>query len=106
LEAVIAGFAQPDQHELLAPYATKYFAMIDHVFVHRSPESRRQIVTGLYPHTQFDRSTLGATDEWLARARHPILLRRMVLEGRAGVARAIRARATDREAGERSTAVA
>ena len=97
LAAVIAGFSQPDQHELLAPYVARYFAVIDDVFTHQSPETRKQIVTGLYPHTQIDQSTLDATDEWLARPQRPPLLRRMVLEGRDGIARAMRARAADRQ---------
>ena len=93
--AVITGFAQPDQHELLAPYTEKYFAAIEHVFAHRSHEMRRQIIVGLYPSLQVEPATLEITDAWLARAEPPAALRRMVLEGRAGVERSLRARAAD-----------
>lgn len=95
-QAVIDGFGQPGQRELLRPYTEKYFDVIRDVFEHRSPEMRRQIIVGLYPSIQVEPATIEATDAWLARAEPPPALRRMVLEGRAGVARALRAQAADR----------
>ncbi|EFG06888.1 Aminopeptidase N, partial [Streptomyces clavuligerus] len=47
-EAVIAGFVQTDQRELLAPYAEKYFAVVQEVWAARSPEMAQQIAIGLY----------------------------------------------------------
>ncbi|WP_225799883.1 aminopeptidase N [Streptomyces sp. NK15101] len=94
-EAVIGGFVQADQRELLAPYTEKYFASIKHVSETRSHEMIQQIVVGLYPTLQVSQETLDATDAWIAANRPVPALRRMVMESRAGVERALRARAAD-----------
>ncbi|MYT33565.1 aminopeptidase N [Streptomyces sp. MspMP-M5] len=98
-EAVIAGFVQPDQRELLAPYTAKYFAAVKDVWESRSHEMAQQIVVGHYPALQVSQETLDATDAWLARAEPSPALRRLVTESRAGVERALRARAADAAAG-------
>ncbi|MQY15097.1 Aminopeptidase N [Streptomyces sp. RB5] len=94
-EAVIGGFVDTDQRELLAPYTEKYFASIAGVFATRSHEIAQQIVVGLYPAVQVSQATLDATDAWLASADPAPALRRMVVESRAGVERALRAQAAD-----------
>ncbi|MFD8015083.1 aminopeptidase N [Streptomyces sp. NPDC058955] len=94
-EAVIGGFVQTDQRELLAPYTEKYFASIKRVSETRSHEMIQQIVVGLYPTLQVSQETLDATDAWIA-ANDPVpALRRLVTESRAGVERALKARAAD-----------
>ena len=98
-EAVIHGFAQVEQRELLAPYTAKYFAAVKGVFEQRSHEMGQQIIVGFYPTMQVDQATLDATDAWLASAEPAPALRRMVVESRAGVERALRAQAADRAAG-------
>ncbi|MEV5936809.1 aminopeptidase N [Streptomyces sp. NPDC093250] len=94
-EAVIAGFVQPDQRELLAPYTDKYFEALADVWASRSHEMAQQIAVGLYPSIQVSRETLDKTDAWLASAKPSAALRRLVLESRAGVERALRAQAAD-----------
>nr|WP_240930147.1 aminopeptidase N [Streptomyces coryli] len=94
-EAVIGGFVQTDQRELLAPYTEKYFAAVKDVFESRSHEIGQQIIVGLYPTLQVSQATLDATDAWLAEAQPNAKLRRMVTESRAGVERALRAQAAD-----------
>ena len=100
-EAVIAGFQQSDQRELLAPYAEKYFAVVKHIWETRSHEISQQIIVGLYPALQVSEATLAATDAWLASAEPAPALRRQVVEARAGVERALRAQAVDKAAGAR-----
>ncbi|MDB1086735.1 aminopeptidase N [Streptomyces sp. ACA25] len=94
-EAVIGGFVQTDQRELLAPYTAKYFAALKQVWESRSHEMAQQIAVGLYPTLQVSQATLDATDAWLAAAEPSAALRRLVTESRAGVERALRARAAD-----------
>ncbi|MEU9980262.1 aminopeptidase N [Streptomyces sp. NPDC050856] len=94
-EAVIAGFVQTDQRELLAPYAERFFAAVKGVWESRSHEMAQQIAVGLYPSLQVSRATLDATDAWLASAGPSAALRRLVSESRAGVERALRAQAAD-----------
>ncbi|MGW4164284.1 aminopeptidase N [Streptomyces sp. NPDC004788] len=94
-EAVIAGFVQADQRELLAPYTAKYFASIKRVSETRSHEIVQQIVVGLYPTLQVSQETLDATDAWIAANDPAPALRRLVTECRAGVERALKAQAAD-----------
>ncbi|MGW6527466.1 aminopeptidase N [Streptomyces venezuelae] len=94
-EAVIGGFVQTDQRELLAPYAEKFFSAVKGAWDSRSHEMAQQIAVGLYPSLQISQETLDATDAWLASAEPSAALRRLVTESRAGVERALRARAAD-----------
>ncbi|MBM7167921.1 aminopeptidase N [Streptomyces sp. G44] len=94
-EAVIGGFVQTDQRELLAPYAEKFFSAVKDAWDSRSHEMAQQIAVGLYPSLQISRATLDATDAWLASANPSAALRRLITESRAGVERALRARAAD-----------
>ncbi|MFD6532285.1 aminopeptidase N [Streptomyces sp. NPDC060184] len=94
-EAVIGGFVQTEQRELLAPYAEKYFAAVKEVWDSRSHEMAQQVAIGLYPAIQVSQETLDATDAWLASAGPNAALRRLMSESRAGVERALRARAAD-----------
>ncbi|WP_314175217.1 aminopeptidase N [Streptomyces winkii] len=94
-EAVIGGFLQTDQRELLAPYAEKYFAVVKDIWESRSHEMAQQIAIGLYPALQISQETLDATDAWLASAQPGAALRRLVTESRAGVERALRAQKAD-----------
>ncbi|MBW8794074.1 MAG: aminopeptidase N [Streptomyces sp.] len=94
-EAVIGGFVQTDQRELLAPYADRYFEILKSVWDSRSHEIAQQIAIGLYPSLQVSEETLAKTDAWLASAQPNAALARLVSESRAGVERALRAQAAD-----------
>ncbi|QDQ11599.1 aminopeptidase N [Streptomyces spectabilis] len=95
-EAVISGFVQTEQRELLAPYAAKYFDAVKAVWESRSHEMAQQVAVGLYPSVQVSAATLDATDAWLASAEPTPALRRLITESRAGVARALRAQSADK----------
>ncbi|MER6270766.1 aminopeptidase N [Streptomyces sp900105755] len=94
-EAVIGGFVQTDQRELLAPYTDKYFEILKSVWDSRSHEIAQQIAVGLYPSLQVSEETLAKTDTWLAAAQPNAALARLVSESRAGVERALKAQAAD-----------
>ncbi|MDH6215749.1 aminopeptidase N [Streptomyces pseudovenezuelae] len=94
-EAVIGGFVQTDQRELLAPYTEKFFEAAGEVWESRSHEMAQQIVIGLYPSIQVAQDTLDRTDAWLASAEPGASLRRLISESRAGVERALKAQAAD-----------
>ncbi|KOU67319.1 aminopeptidase N [Streptomyces sp. MMG1533] len=96
VEATIAGFAQPSQRELLAPYAEKYFAVIERVWRERSIQIAMHVVEGLFPSLQHSQATLDATDAWLAAHEDAApALRRLVLEARDDLARGLRGQACD-----------
>ncbi|WAX58136.1 aminopeptidase N [Jatrophihabitans cynanchi] len=100
-EAVIAGFAHPLHGALLTPYVERYFAEVSEVWERRTSELAQNVVIGLFPvwSSTISADTLAAADEFLAREELPSALRRLVGEGRADVARAVRARQTDAAAG-------
>ncbi|WP_329299684.1 aminopeptidase N [Streptomyces sp. NBC_00659] len=97
-EAVIGGFVQADQRELLAPYTDKYFSVVKEIWDARSHEIAQQIATGLYPGIHIAEETLARTDAWLASAEPNAALRRLVSESRSGVERALKAQAADARA--------
>ncbi|KOG65546.1 aminopeptidase N [Streptomyces griseoflavus] len=97
-EAVIGGFVQTDQRDLLAPYTEKYFAAVKRVWDSRSHEMAQQIAVGLYPALQVSQETLDATDTWLASADPSAALRRLVSESRSGIERALKAQRADEAA--------
>lgn len=97
--ATIAGFEQPSQRELLAPYTASYFEAIERVWAERSIQIGIDVVKGLFPGLQDDPATLTATDAWLTS--HPDAapaLRRLVLEARDDLARALRGQERDARA--------
>jgi len=93
--AIIGGFIQPGQHELLKPFSAKYFGVISGVWERRSSEVAQTVVIGLYPAWDISKAGLNAADRFLADSEVPPALQRLVIEGRAGVERALRARAFD-----------
>ncbi len=92
--AIIGGFVRPGQGELLQPFTARYFEAIPGVWERRSSEVAQTVVVGLYPSWDISEEGLAAADTFLA-GEVPPALRRLVLEGRAGVERALRARAFD-----------
>ncbi|MEU0210533.1 aminopeptidase N [Streptomyces canus] len=98
-EATISGFSQPSQRNLLAPYSEKYFAVIERIWQDRSIQIAMNTVSGLFPSLQDPRTTLEAADAWLAAHEDAApALRRLVLEGRDDLARALRGQECDAQA--------
>jgi aminopeptidase N len=95
--AVIAGFASSLHGELIAPYAARYFDEVEDVWSRRTSELAQNVVVGLFPTwtSTIDQATLDAADEFLSRPTLTTGLKRLVSEGRADVARALKARAAD-----------
>ena len=88
--AVAGGFWQRGQEELCRPYAARYFAALPGVWAGRGPAVAVHVTKLLYPRLD-EPATLVATDEFLARTDLPEGCRRLVLEQRDDVARALRA---------------
>jgi aminopeptidase N len=93
--AIIGGIVRPGQHDLMQPFGVKYFESVRGVWERRSSEVAQTVVIGLYPAWDISRAGLAAADGFLADPDVPPPLRRLVVEGRAGVERALRARTFD-----------
>ena len=94
--SAVAGFTRVLDPALLAPYTEKYFNAVPGIVASRTHALAQQIVVGLYPAHQTTQATVDRTDEFLAvLPEDSTALRRMMLENRDGVARALRAREAD-----------
>ncbi|WP_400158877.1 aminopeptidase N [Arthrobacter sp. BPSS-3] len=94
--SAVAGFTRVLDTALLEPYAEKYFEAVPGIVRDRTHALAQQIVVGLYPAQLTTQATVDRTDEFLAALpADSAALRRMMLENRDGVARALRARAAD-----------
>ncbi|WP_312180401.1 aminopeptidase N [Arthrobacter sp.] len=94
--AAIGGFSRVHDTSLLEPYADRYFDSIRDVWASRTHEIAQQIVVGLYPSRLTTQDTVDRTDAFLASLGDEApALRRLLLESRDGVVRALKAQAAD-----------
>lgn len=97
--AVLTGFADPDQPELLAPYREKYFEVAGDVWRNWSSAMAQDFVSGVYAVCPISPETVGMTDDYIRASDPPAALRRLLIEGRDDVLRALRCQARDRQEG-------
>ena len=97
--AALAGFVDLDQPELIEPYRDDYFAVVGDVWRDWSSAMAQDFVGGAYMVGVLSPETVAATDDYIARAEPPAALRRLLIEGRDDVLRALRCQARDRQAG-------
>jgi aminopeptidase N len=95
LRATLAGFADPDQPELVEPYRSDYFGVVGDVWRDWSSAMAQDFVSGVYTTFALSAETVEATDAYIA-SDPPAALRRLLLEGRDDVLRALRCQARDR----------
>ncbi len=93
--SIAAGIVAPGQAELLVPFTARYFAAIPGVWQRRSSEVAQTVVVGLYPTWDISDDGIADANTFMADPEVPPALLRLVLEGRAGVERSLRARAFD-----------
>jgi aminopeptidase N len=93
--AVIGGFGRVNDEKLLEPFVEPYFEALVPVWRERTNEMASQIAVGLYPTALAGTSLLERTERWLAETDAEPALRRLVVENRDGVTRAVRAQARD-----------
>jgi aminopeptidase N len=104
--SAVTGFTRVLDRSLLEPYAEKYFEAVPGIVATRTHALAQQIVVGLYPALLTTQATIDRTDGFLAALpAESAALRRMMLENRDGVARALRARAADVLPGEAQASV-
>jgi len=98
-DATIEGFSRTWDHDLLRPYVQPYFDALGKIWQTRSSEPAQRLVDGLFPaalagHPHVD--LLGLADAWLdENPSAPPALRRMMLENRDAVRRALVAQEAD-----------
>ena len=97
VDAVAQGFTRPGTPaELLRPFVERYHALLDTVEQRESHAMVEAIVGGFYPRPLADRGLLERTQAWLDASPHAhAALRRLVLENRDPVVRALAAQERD-----------
>jgi aminopeptidase N len=97
--AVIGGFWSAEQLPLLERFVDRYFEVVGEVWEARTGEMAQHVAIGLYPSLLVSPSVVERTDAYLASREVPPALKRLLLEGRDGVVRSLRARERDTAAG-------
>jgi aminopeptidase N len=93
------GFNRANDLALLEPFVDDYFAMLRSTYTERTNETAQNLIEGLYPAQLAGRvpDLQAKADAWLAANEDAHdALKRMVIEGRDGVRRALEAQAADR----------
>ena len=96
--AILAGFWQAHQTEILAEYAVQRWVLaLERIWAERSVDEALDLTAGIYPLTQVSDAVVAAADRALALPDDvlPPAGRRSVTEGRDDTLRALRARAAD-----------
>lgn len=83
-------------NELISGYTEKYFGLLINAWESFSHEMAKQIVLGFYPSSNVSQKTLEQTDAFLESlgSKHAAM-RRLLVESRADVVRALAARQAD-----------
>ena len=84
---------------LLQDWVEPYFEVVGRVWETRTAEFAQNVAIGLYPSLLVSPEVVERTDAYLASQEVQPALARLLLEGRDGIARALRARARDAAAG-------
>jgi aminopeptidase N len=93
--AVLRGFRDPDQDELLAPYAGKFYDALAGMWLDGASDMAQFFTEVGYPDSVVSQEAIDATDAYIAAADPVPALRRLLAERRDDVARALRCRQRD-----------
>ena len=96
--ALLSGFADQDQPQLVEPYRDTYFKVVGNVWRDWSSAMAQDFVSGVYTVCPISPETVEVTDAYIRAADPPAALRRLLIEGRDDVLRALRCQARDRQA--------
>jgi aminopeptidase N len=97
--ATLSGFVDADQDELLAPYTQRYYDVLADIWQNWSSDMAQHFAENAYPAWEVTPQAIAATEDYVARADPPPALHRLLIERRDDVARALRCRQRDAEAG-------
>jgi aminopeptidase N len=99
VDEIMGGFQQYGQEELLEPFSERYFEALPAIWETKDLPDALAFARRMYPQLVNTEETVDRTDRSLSRDHVPAPIRRLLLEGKDGVLRALRARAADASAG-------
>jgi aminopeptidase N len=97
--AALDGFTDPDQDELIAPYAERYFSEVARIWHDWGSDMAQFFASRAYPRWVISQDAIDEAGRYLSTARPPAPLARLIIEGRDDVARSLRCRERDAAAG-------
>ncbi|MGN6790977.1 MAG: aminopeptidase N [Streptosporangiaceae bacterium] len=97
--AALGGFSSADQDEVLAPFAPRFFDVVAEIWRDWSNDMAQYFAEVGYPSTVVSQLAVDAAADYLNRTNPSAPLRRLLSEGRDDVARALRCRERDAQAG-------
>jgi aminopeptidase N len=95
MRAMMGGFWRFDQRRLVEPYAPRYFDALPNVWKERDIDVALAFGRQMFPAVVVGEQTIGMTDDYLSKDSVPGPIRRILLEGKDNMQRAIRGRAVD-----------
>jgi aminopeptidase N len=93
--ATLSGFADPDQDELLLPFAEPYYEVVGRIWADWGSDMAQYFTEGAYPRWVISPAGLDAAESYLSRQHPPAALARLISEGRDDVARSLRCQQRD-----------
>jgi aminopeptidase N len=96
--ATLGGLVDTEDTGLLEPYVERYFGEVARIWSSWSSDMSSTFAESAYPFRVISQDTVDRTTAYLEAENPPAALRRLLVEGRDGVSRALRAQAKDRSA--------
>jgi aminopeptidase N len=87
--AALRGFQDPDQDELLVPYAEKFYAALPLIWQDGASDVARFFTKVGYPASAVNQEAIDRTTQYIASGRPPAALERLLIEGQDEVVRAL-----------------
>ena len=97
-EALALGFWQPFQEDVLAPYATRYFEEVQSFWQRFGPDEAIVLTSRLFPRLFVKEDVLIAAERLLQDSKLSYEARRILMEGKDEIQRALKAMACDERA--------
>ncbi|HEX5190274.1 MAG TPA: aminopeptidase N [Streptosporangiaceae bacterium] len=97
--AALGGFYAADQDELVAPFAPRFFDVVAEIWRDWSVDMAQYFAEVGYPKNVVTQDAVDAAADYITTTRPPAALGRLLSEGRDDVARALRCRERDAQAG-------
>ncbi|MDQ6798286.1 MAG: aminopeptidase N [Actinomycetota bacterium] len=98
VKAIASGFAAFGQEDLVRPWVGPYFSQLARIWEERPREEAINLISGMFPSVLVDDEVVTAVDTALAGDSLAPPVRRILVEGKDGIERALTARAADRAA--------
>jgi len=97
IHSTLGGLSYMDHAEIMKNFIDKYFDSVETLWNSRTHEIGQSLVTGLFPSSNITQEVIDKSDKFLENNKHlAVGARRIIIEQRDAIARALRAQAADK----------